>query len=127
MSSLDLENLEIYKIAIKISDNSWEIFQNLPKLFRFHLGDQFIRSADSIGANIAEGYGRFHYLDSLRFYYNSRGSLYEYKFWLETLSKRKLITEAEFDNILNLVTNESVKLNNFIKSIKRKNTKTYNS
>jgi len=41
------------------------------------MGDQFIRSIDSITANIAEGFGRFHFLDRRKFYYNARGSLLE--------------------------------------------------
>lgn len=45
------------------------------------IGDQFIRAIDSIRANIAEGYGRFHYLDRIKFYYNTCGSLFEAKHW----------------------------------------------
>jgi four helix bundle protein len=35
------------------------------------------RAATSTLLNIAEGYGRYHYLGSLRFYYTARGSLSE--------------------------------------------------
>ena len=52
---MDLEDLEIYKIAVKISDLAWEIYQELPREFRFTTGQQFLDAADSIGANIAEG------------------------------------------------------------------------
>ncbi|HRZ29314.1 MAG TPA: four helix bundle protein [Candidatus Paceibacterota bacterium] len=41
------------------------------------IGTQFITAIDSIGANIAEGCGRFHYLDKNKFMYNARGSLME--------------------------------------------------
>jgi four helix bundle protein len=41
------------------------------------IGSQFITAINSIGANIAEGYGRFHYLDKNKFMYNARGSLME--------------------------------------------------
>src|SRR5437763_14997319 len=49
----------------------------LPKDERYRLGDQFLRAARSTTANIAEGYGRFHYLDNAKFCSNSRGSCWE--------------------------------------------------
>jgi four helix bundle protein len=49
----------------------------LPTEEKFRSGDQLLRSARSITANIAEGYGRFHYLDNSKFCSNARGSCYE--------------------------------------------------
>jgi len=49
----------------------------LPKDERYRLGDQLLRAARSTTANIAEGYGRFHYLDNAKFYSNARGSCWE--------------------------------------------------
>jgi four helix bundle protein len=49
----------------------------LPTKERYDLTSQIRRSSKSVMANIAEGYGRYHYLDSLRFYYIARGSLEE--------------------------------------------------
>ncbi len=49
----------------------------LPKDERYGLNDQIRRSSKSVGANIAEGYGRFYYGDNVRFCYNARGSLDE--------------------------------------------------
>lgn len=54
-----------------------EVMPKLPRDERYRLGDQLIRAARSISANIAEGYGRFHYRDNSRFLSNSRGSAYE--------------------------------------------------
>ena len=48
--------------------------KTLPKAERYRLGDQILRSAPSTTANIAEGYGRFHYLDNAKFCSNARGS-----------------------------------------------------
>jgi len=53
---MTLEELEVYQIALKISDLAWDIYQTLPKEFRFTTNQQFLDSADSIGANIAEGF-----------------------------------------------------------------------
>lgn len=49
----------------------------LPKDERFALISQFRRSARSVTANIAEGFGRFHYRDNYKFCSNARGSLFE--------------------------------------------------
>jgi four helix bundle protein len=59
----ELKNLVVYQLACEIGDKSWPIYDRLDWQIRKIMGDQFIRSADSISANIAEGYGRFHYLD----------------------------------------------------------------
>lgn len=53
------------------------VLRELPRNERFRLGDQILRAARSITANIAEGYGRFHYLDTAKFLSNARGSTWE--------------------------------------------------
>ena len=50
-----LDNLDVYKVAVSISDLAWTIFNELPKTHKFHIGDQLLRCSDSVGANIAEG------------------------------------------------------------------------
>ena len=76
-SYIKLGNLEIYQLAIEISDLVWKIYERMDWQIKKIIGDQFIRAVDSIGANIAEGYGRWHHRDKIKFYYNSRGSLLE--------------------------------------------------
>ena len=49
----------------------------LPREERYRLGDQLLRAARATAANIAEGYGRFHYLDNAKFCSNARGSCWE--------------------------------------------------
>lgn len=51
-------------------------------------GQQFVSSVDSIGANIAEGDGRYHYLEKIKFYYNARASLVESCHWNDLLKER---------------------------------------
>jgi len=117
---MELGKLEIYKLSLKISDIVWDIYNALPKQFQFNIGDQVIRSVDSIGANIAEGYGRFHYKDSVKFYYNARGSLWESKHWFYLLYKRDLISKEIFNKSMLLLEQLGKKLNGFIQSIKTK-------
>ena len=54
-----------------------EVVAALPKEERYRLGDQLVRAARSTTANIAEGYGRFHFLENAKFCSNSRGSCWE--------------------------------------------------
>src|SRR6266513_4771074 len=54
-----------------------EIVPALPNAERHRLGDQILRAGRSTTANIAEGYGRFHYLDNAKFCSYARGSCWE--------------------------------------------------
>lgn len=92
---LTLENLKTYKLARKLGDIAWKIFNTLDFEGKRLFGYQFIEATESIAANIAEGYGRFHYLDKVKFYYNSRGSLLESRHWLEVIIKRKKLTDEK--------------------------------
>ncbi len=56
---------------------AYRVIQRLPPEEKYNLGLQMRKASVSVGLNIAEGYGRYHYLDSLRFYYIARGSLDE--------------------------------------------------
>jgi len=119
MAHIPLENLEIHKLATAISDEAWEIYGTIPQEHKFKLGQQFLSAADSVGANICEGYGRYHYLDSIRFYYYSRGSLSETKWWTSRLKERKLITPKKASELEKKITSLGIKLNNFISQIKK--------
>lgn len=110
-----LKNLKIYQIAVSMSDIAWEIYNDLPQTHRFHIGDQLLRCTDSVGANISESSGRFHFKDKLNFLYNSRGSLIEVYHWIYLLFKRKLISEEIFNDFQSLCDDESKKINAFIK------------
>jgi four helix bundle protein len=117
---MNLEELEVYNIALKISDLSWEIYLNLPKEFRYSINQQFLNASDSVGANIAEGFGRYHFRDSLKFYYNARGSLYESEYWINRLKSRNLISFEMFNKYSSLIEIEKPKLNSFINNIRSK-------
>src|ERR1700690_1802570 len=71
------EDLDCYKLAMRVFREGYRVASLLPPEEKFNLADQLRRAATSIILNIAESYGRFHYLDSLRFYYISPGSMME--------------------------------------------------
>jgi len=72
---IPLKKLEVYRLARELSKIAWGIFQKLSWEYKKAMGFQFIESVDSVGANIAESYGRYHYLDRIKFLHYSRGSL----------------------------------------------------
>jgi four helix bundle protein len=78
MSERGFESLKVWQKSHQLMlDIHHELLPLLPKEERYGLNDQIRRSSKSIGANIAEGYGRFYYGDNVRFCYNARGSLDE--------------------------------------------------
>lgn len=112
---IQIKDLEVYKLARFLSKLAWEIYDSLDWQNKKVIGDQFITATDSVGANIAEGYSRFHYLDKIKFFYNARASLSECgDHWIELLFERHKISKEQLEKFKNLVIQTSIKLNNFI-------------
>lgn len=116
---IKLKDLEVYKLARKASKLGWAIYEELSWQEKKIIGDQFIEALDSIGANIAEGYGRYHYLDRVKFYYNSRASLLETRHWINLLLERKIGSKDKLKKLNNLLKKVHFKLNRFIKSTRK--------
>ena len=89
---MELVELMVYKKAYELSNKIWEIVIMLDNFEKNTIGRQLSRSADSISANIAEGYGRFSYKENKQFCFYARGSLFETKDWLNKLENRKIIS-----------------------------------
>ena len=112
-----LKDLEVYRLSRELSEAAWDVYKKLDWQDKKIMGDQFIESVDSVGANISAGYGRYHYLDKIKFYYNSRASFLEAcDHWLELLYERKKINEESFNTIKEIARKLSLKLNNFIRA-----------
>ena len=77
------------------------------------MGKQLVRSVDSIAANISEGYGRYHFSESKRFFYFSRGSLYETGTWLLKAHSRGLLDESTY-SLLEQQVNGLARMLNFL-------------
>jgi four helix bundle protein len=54
---MNLEELKIYNISMEIGDEVWKMVDSWNRFEKETLGKQFVRAADSISLNIAEGYG----------------------------------------------------------------------
>lgn len=113
------EDLRVYLLSEELADSIWDIVQEWGLLARDTVGKQIIRSADGIGANISEGYGRGSYMDNRRFVRMARGSLYETRHWLRRAYRRKLLTESQTESLKFLVDNLGPQLNAYLKSIGR--------
>ena len=119
MAKTNFENLRIYQLSEELADNVWEIVLSWNRLAQDTVGKQLIRSADSIGANIAEGVGRWGIQDQKRFIYISRGSVNETKHWLRRAFKRGLLTAKQVDSLKPLVDELAPKLNAYANSLNR--------
>jgi four helix bundle protein len=71
------EDLEVYQVAREFRKAIYKVAKRLPDFEKFALASQIRRAAVSPTNNIAEGHGRFHYLDQIKFVLQSRGSLQE--------------------------------------------------
>ena len=88
---LRVEDLDIYQMAEELSDRVWEICIKWDYFAKDTIGKQLVRSTDSISANLAEGHGRYHFNDRLKYCYYARGSLEETKSWLNWSITMKFI------------------------------------
>jgi four helix bundle protein len=120
MSFYNLEDLEVYQLAESFGDEIWFIVDEWEYFAKDTVGKQMARSTDSISANIAEGYGRYHYKENKNFCYFSRGSVIETKGWLKKSKNRKLLTEEQFNLLYEKLQTIHIKLNAYIKFIGRR-------
>ena len=118
IKNIRLEDLEIYQLALEIGEVVWKIVESWEYFPKSTVGNQFVRSADSISSNIAEGYGRYFFKDRKQYCYYSRGSLLETKNWLVKSLNRSLISQKGFDDLLLKLGNLHHKLNIYIKKLK---------
>ncbi len=117
MAQTGFENLRVYQLAETLSDLIWKITIQWDRLAQDTVGRQLINSADSIGANIAEGTGRGSFADNRRFAKIARGSLFEVRHWLRRAHQRDLLSKDEILSLQKIVDELTPKLSAYIKSI----------
>ena len=119
MPTTGFKDLAVYQLSEELADAVWEIVRGWDSLARDTVGKQLIRAADSVGANIAEGCGRYSYQDNRRFIRIARGSLNETQHWLRRAFRRKLLTKPQVDSLQPLIANLGPRLNAYLKSVGR--------
>jgi four helix bundle protein len=115
-----IEDLEIYLLAEKFGDQVWALIMEWQYFVRDGFGKQLSNAVDSISANIAEGFGRYHYKENKNFCYFSRGSIIETKGWLRKAKNRGLISEIQYSDLMSQFETIHLKLNIYIKAIGKK-------
>ncbi len=117
MARTNFENLRVYQISEDLADEIWNIVTGWNNFAKDTVGKQIVRSADSIGANIAEGEGRGSFQDNRRFIKIARGSLQETQHWLRRAFKRNLLTKEQIESLKPKINQLSPTLNAYLNSI----------
>lgn len=117
MAKTNFENLRVYQMSEELADEIWNIVAGWNNFARDTVGKQIVRSADSVGANIAEGEGRGSFPDNRRFCRIARGSLQETQHWLRRAYKRNLLTQEQIERLKPLIEKLSPSLNAYLNSI----------
>lgn len=104
-------------MSISIAENIWDIVIVWDYFVKDTIGKQLVKSADSMAANLSEGFGKFFYKENRQFCYYSRGSLFETKTWIKKAANRNLIEEKTYSELAAELETIGIKLNNYIKMI----------
>lgn len=104
----------------------FEISKKLPKDEKFIITEDIRRASISITANIAEGYGRFHFQENIQYCRQSRGSLYELWDHLISCWHFKYIAEEEYNRGAELIESAVKVVNGYINFLNKQKTKTIN-
>lgn len=112
-----LVEFKVYNKAMELSEKVWAIVISWKQFEKDTIGKQLIRSVDSIGANLSEGLGRYHFKETKNFAYYSRGSLFETKTWLTKSFNRNLIDKDQFSGFMEELDMIGKMINAYINSI----------
>ena len=112
---LKISQIEAYNISKDLSNFTWDIVIKWDYFARDTVGKQFVRAVDSISANIAEGFGRFHKKDKIKFFQYRKGSVLESYDWTEKSKHRNLISEDEYNELLQTLQKLPKSINSLIK------------
>lgn len=116
---MDLDDLILYRRAMALSDSIWKEVHQWPAFAQSTIGEQLVRAADSITANLSEGHGRFHHGERKLFCFYSRGSLQETLTWIKKARSRDLLSEETSDEMVKELTELRKMLNGYIRFLNR--------
>ena len=112
-----INDLEIYRLSMDMGEVVWKSVLEWDYFAKDTVGKQIVRSTDSIAANLAEGFGRFHYKENKKFCFYSRGSAQETQTWIEKAVRRKLLEESAARDLYRQLDIFKKRLNGYISSI----------
>jgi four helix bundle protein len=114
----DFRDLDIWKNCREIRRKIWTLCKSFPGEEKHRLSDQMIRASRSSTANIAEGYGRFHFQENIQFCRQARGSLYELIDHVLVAEECKYIDNALAERLIDEIKISIIVLNGYIKYLK---------
>lgn len=113
--------MELWKEAFELQKQIFEITKEFPMKEEYGLISQLNRSANSILANLAESYGRYHYLDKIRVLYIVRGELEETQSHIIVAKSRNYITREKQVELVNKYEGVKMKVNKYISNLLQQN------
>jgi four helix bundle protein len=113
----DFTEMPVWCDAMEVAVAIFHLSVPLPKSEDYALKSQIRRSAESISANIAEAFGRFHKKDKINFYYYAKGSAYETKSHLIYGNQTAYFTDDKINNLNQKIDNIIHNLNKIIKTL----------
>jgi len=121
------EDLDVWKVCRDLRAHITIIARTFPKEEQYRLRDQLVRASRSVTANLAEGYGRFHYTENIQFARQARGSLYETIDHLTVAQEEKLISDETFTSMREGVLRAVSVVNGFIRYLSTAKTSSHRS
>ncbi len=119
----DFTELDAWKLSHTLRLRVYKMSKYLPVGEKYGMISQVCRSVSSIGANIAEGHGRFHFQENMQYCRQARGSLLETKDHLIFIRDAKLligVSDEGIDELLELCDTIHAKLNGYIAYLKKR-------
>lgn len=99
-----IEEFDVIRLYEEVASYAWHSVRDWNNFDKQTIGQQLVRAADSVNANLVEGDGRFGHQDAIRFFIIARASARETKLWLKRASDRGLIatepTAAAIDKLV---------------------------
>jgi len=118
-SAGDFKRLQAWQAARELRKFAYKISQRLPDYEKFGLANQMRRAAVSVTNNIAEGHGRFHYMDQVKFLLQSRGSLEELVDDFTVCEDENYIPAADLKTAAELANRAAQLLNGYARYLRR--------
>ncbi len=113
------EDLECYQLSLEVMAKIHAFSKTLPSDEKYDLYAQIRRCSKNVTGNIAEAYGRYHYLDSLHYYSIARGELNETLARLIDARVLEYINQSDFEALYKLIRQAEQALNGFMSYVRR--------
>jgi len=113
------EDLECYQLALEVMVRIHGFSKTLPSDEKYDLYSQIRRASKNVTGNIAEGYGRYHYLDSLHYYSIARGELNETLSRLIEARSLGYLDQTDFESLYKLIRQTEQTLNGYMAYVRR--------